>query len=217
KIIISSSGMCEAGRIRHHLKHNIWKTENTILFIGYQAEGTLGRRIVDGAESVHIFGETLEVNARVEIIDGFSGHGDMNALDAFLAGFKKKPKKVFLVHGEAEQIIPFRDRIQKKFGIDAIIPKLYEVYELTCEACRSVTPEAERTIREFSYKRLELLNYIKKIETSIHALTEKVSYDIMNQLDDEQVETIIDEYRTIDGGVMRILDSIAKDRKEKDE
>lgn len=99
-IIISASGMCEAGRIRHHLKHNLWRPECTILFVGYQAIGTLGRNIVEGAKEVRLFGETIEVNAKIHQLAGVSGHADKKGLLNWIHHFDQKPQTVFVVHGE---------------------------------------------------------------------------------------------------------------------
>ena len=93
KVIISASGMCEAGRIRHHLKHNLWRADSTICFVGYQAVGTLGRKLIEGAESVKLFGENIEVNANIVTLKGISGHADMNGLLNWLGGFTKKPQQ----------------------------------------------------------------------------------------------------------------------------
>lgn len=101
-IIISASGMCEVGRIKHHLKHNLWNPNNTILFVGYQAPGTLGAKIVAGEKKVKIFGEEIAVNARIEYIEGYSGHADQEWLLNFVYSFITKPKHIFLVHGEPE-------------------------------------------------------------------------------------------------------------------
>ncbi|MBN2882521.1 MAG: MBL fold metallo-hydrolase, partial [Clostridia bacterium] len=133
KIIISSSGMCDAGRIKHHLKHNLWKENTTVLFVGYQAPGTLGRIILDGAEKVSIFKDIVDVRARIEMIDGFSGHGDMDDLDKFLSGFQKIPGKIFLVHGEDDQLEGFSNRIHSKFNTDAIIPSYGQIFSLSCD------------------------------------------------------------------------------------
>ena len=99
KVIISASGMCEAGRIRHHLKHNLWRRECTVLFVGYQAVGTLGRKLIDGASSVKLFGENIEVSARIESLKGISGHADMRGLLQWLKGFESEVQHVFVVPG----------------------------------------------------------------------------------------------------------------------
>ena len=98
KVILSASGMCEAGRIRHHLKHNLWRRESTICFVGYQAVGTLGRKLIEGADEVKLFGENVEVNATIKSLKGISGHADMNGLLDWLSGFKEEPQHVFVVH-----------------------------------------------------------------------------------------------------------------------
>ena len=103
KVIISASGMCEAGRIRHHLKHNLWDSRNSVVFVGYQAVGSLGRMLVEGKKDVTLFGEEIHVSAEIYNLEGFSAHAYQNVLFACLAGFQqKKPKQVFLVHGEKE-------------------------------------------------------------------------------------------------------------------
>lgn len=122
KVIISASGMCEAGRIRHHLKHNLWCPQNTILFVGYQAVGTLGRKLLEGAPVVKLFGETIEVRARIESLKGISGHADMNGLLGWLRGFEKKPDRVFVVHGEDQVTDAFAETVTDTFGIPAFAP-----------------------------------------------------------------------------------------------
>ena len=102
KVIISASGMCDAGRIRHHLKHNLWRPECTILFVGYQAVGTLGRTLIDGAVNVKLFGETIDVQAEICQLTGLSGHADREGLLAWVNAFSPKPKRVFIIHGEDE-------------------------------------------------------------------------------------------------------------------
>ena len=122
KVILSASGMCEAGRIRHHLKHNLWRKECTVLFVGYQAVGTLGRKLVEGTESVKLFGENVEVNAEICVLPGISGHADMNGLLNWLDGFKKKPEQVFIVHGEDTVTEDFGETITERFGIPTFAP-----------------------------------------------------------------------------------------------
>ncbi len=120
KVIISASGMCEAGRIRHHLKHNLWRKECTILFVGYQAHGTLGRSLLEGAQNVKLFGENIEVRAKIEKMDGISGHADQEGLLKWLHSFESKPK-VFVVHGEDMVCEHFKKMIQDE-GYEAIAP-----------------------------------------------------------------------------------------------
>ncbi|MDR1068209.1 MAG: MBL fold metallo-hydrolase, partial [Clostridiales Family XIII bacterium] len=102
KIIISASGMCEAGRIRHHLKHHLWEPNSSVVFVGYQAEGTLGRRLIEGVKTVKLFGDEIYVNAHIYSLEGYSGHADRNGLIAWAAGLRKPPAHLFLVHGELE-------------------------------------------------------------------------------------------------------------------
>lgn len=133
KIIISASGMCEAGRIRHHLKHNLWNKNSSIVFVGYQAEGTLGRRLVEGAKDVTLFGEEIHVNAEIYNLEGFSGHADRNGLEEWLAAFKVPPKKVFLVHGEMQSKRDFAEYINEKLGIKPIVVEGVSEFELDGE------------------------------------------------------------------------------------
>ena len=122
KVIISASGMCEAGRIRHHLKHNLWRKECTILFVGYQAVGTLGRKLIEGAPVVKLFGETIEVAARIESLKGISGHADMNGLLDWLGGFESDIRHVFVVHGEDQVTDSFAETVTERFDIPAFAP-----------------------------------------------------------------------------------------------
>lgn len=130
KVIISASGMCEAGRIRHHLKHNLWDARNSIVFVGYQAEGTLGRTLIEGAEEVTLFGEKIQVNAKIHNLEGFSGHADMDGLLSWLKGFQKAPKQIFLVHGEPETKLDFARTVKEKLGYDTIPVNANAEFEL---------------------------------------------------------------------------------------
>ena len=130
KVIISASGMCEAGRIRHHLKHNLWDERNSIVFVGYQAEGTLGKMLVDGASEVTLFGEKVQVKAQIHNLEGFSGHADRDGLLAWLRGFQAAPKRVFLVHGEPQSKIDFADTVKQELGLDTVVVNTNAEYEL---------------------------------------------------------------------------------------
>ena len=135
KVIISASGMCDAGRIRHHLKHNLWRPECTILFVGYQSVGTLGRNLVEGAMEVKLFGETIEVQAEITSLAGVSGHADCEGLMKWIGAFEKKPKRVFVVHGEDTVTDVFAARIKDELGIDAVAPYTGAEYDLLTNEC----------------------------------------------------------------------------------
>lgn len=131
KVIISASGMCEAGRIRHHLKHNLWRPECTILFVGYQSVGTLGRAILEGAKEVKLFNETIEVKAHIMQMRGLSGHADKDGLIEWVKAFKEKPRKVFVVHGESVVCDSFVECLMAEHGIKAYAPYSGTVFDLT--------------------------------------------------------------------------------------
>ena len=130
KVIISASGMCDAGRIRHHLKHNLWRKECTVVFVGYQGEGTLGRTLLEGAKSVKMFGEEIAVNAEIENFHGLSSHADRDHLLEWISNFKApKPQHVFVVHGDRE-VAPFFAQSIQNLGFEAHAPHYTEVYDL---------------------------------------------------------------------------------------
>ena len=139
KVIISASGMCDAGRIRHHLKHNLWRAESTILFVGYQAEGTLGRRLMDGADSVKIFGEAIAVNAQIGWLPGMSGHADRDGLLQWIGALKRKPTAVFVNHGEDQVCNIFADTLNEKLGYTAYAPYSGTCYNLLTEQFEIIT------------------------------------------------------------------------------
>lgn len=135
KIIISAAGMCDAGRIRHHLKHNLWRSDSTILFVGYQSVGTLGRLLLDGATEVKLFGETIQVNAQIRKLSGFSGHADRDGLIRWIEGFKKKPDRVFVVHGDDQVCQMFTEYIRDELGYNAVAPHSGTIYDLKKNVC----------------------------------------------------------------------------------
>lgn len=132
KVILSASGMCEAGRIRHHLKHNLWQPENIILFVGYQAEDSLGRRLQDGVKEVRLFGEDIAVRAEIASLHGTSGHADQAGLLAWLDGFKTKPKKIYVNHGDDDSCKAFQSLLIEK-GYHAEAPYSGTEYDLIAD------------------------------------------------------------------------------------
>ena len=130
KVILSASGMCEAGRIRHHLKHNLWRSENTIIFVGYQAYGTLGRSLIEGAKEVKLFGEAIKVAADIVQLEGLSGHADKNGLLKWVNSFEKKPEEVFVVHGEDAVCEAFTSCLKDEYKFKARAPYSGDVFDL---------------------------------------------------------------------------------------
>jgi metallo-beta-lactamase family protein len=130
-VIMASSGMCNAGRIKHHLKNNIERPESTILFVGHQGEGTLGRHILDGAPLVRIHGREFRARAKVDQIYGFSGHADHDGLMQWISHFKSKPRRVFLTHGEEQVALKLAAEIKLRLGYEADVPAYQQTVELT--------------------------------------------------------------------------------------
>lgn len=131
KVIISASGMCDAGRIVHHLKHNIWKSNTHVLFVGYQARGTLGRRIIEGAKKVTILGETHQVNAKIHTVGGLSAHADCDEMISWLRFYKKNNPQVFVVHGDPDVSVKFGERIKQDLELQTHVPDWHDTAEIT--------------------------------------------------------------------------------------
>ena len=130
KVIISASGMADAGRIRHHLKHNLWDNRNTVLFVGYQANGSTGRKLLDGEKEINILGEQINVKAQIKEIQGLSAHADKNMLLKWVENIKNKPKKVFLVHGEIDALEELKSEIESRFKLETDITEYGEIVEI---------------------------------------------------------------------------------------
>ena len=201
-IILSASGMCDVGRIKHHLKHNLWNPNSTILFVGYQAPGTLGRSIVEGAKKVKIFGEEIAVNARVEYIEGYSGHADQTWLSNFVYSFTNPPKYIFLVHGEPEGQKVLRDKLEAESECKVIIPSFGDSYELNDEEPVLL----ERTERIENYrKEFDRLDLIEKIEN----LKDHIS-DIETAIMEQNIDSNDIEIKKLDDRVKEIQRQISE-------
>ncbi len=181
KVIISASGMCEAGRIRHHLKHNLWNEKSSIVFVGYQAEGTLGRMLVEGADEVTLFGEKIQVKAEIHNLEGFSGHADKDGLMEWISGFQVAPKKIFLVHGEPQAKIDFAQAIKEKLGYDAVVVNANAEYELETSTGEVVGMEEamEEIIDEekINTARNNLFNIRRRLEDIIYNTELQISQE----------------------------------------
>lgn len=183
-IIISASGMCEAGRIKHHLKHNLWRSDSTIVFVGYQAKGTLGRRILEGEKTVNIFGEEITVNAEIQNIESFSGHADQKGIMDWISSFKKKPKKVFIVHGEDSAQKVLSEKIKDVFNIETVIPSKYDTYDFESDEVNVTEiplPSDDEILRQIEELRTEndkILSRLKDIISQNRGKVKEVGSDL---------------------------------------
>ena len=172
-VIISSSGMCEAGRIRHHLKHNLWRPESTILFVGYQAEGTLGRSLVDGTDHVTLFGEQISVKAEIAILEGTSGHADQKGLIKWIGEFEKKPEAVFVVHGEENTSEYFASKLKNEEGLHAYAPKFGERFDLLED---EIPIQSDTALRKKTGADLrDAFDNLEKEEKSLRSVIERMA------------------------------------------
>ena len=202
-IIISASGMCEVGRIKHHLKHNLWDPKNTILFVGYQAPGTLGYSLVNGAKKVKIFGEEIAVNARIEYIEGYSGHADQEWLMNFVYSFYNKPKHIFLVHGEEESQEVLRNKILENTGIGVTIPEYGETYQLDDEL---------RIVNRIKIKKTltlknEVLERLEKLKDELADMEVMVKEDMTDdELRDEDIFRINEKIKDLEKQILNVVE-----------
>jgi len=202
-IIISASGMCEVGRIKHHLKHNLWNPNNTILFVGYQAPGTLGYKIVNGAKTVKIFGEEVAVNARIEYIEGYSGHADQEWLMNFIYSFIKKPKHIFLVHGEVESQEVLKSKILEDTKIPVSIPEFGETYDLSDE----VKLEGKIEIERPNGLKAEVITRLEKLKAEIKEMDTIVRSDVADtNLRDEDMFRINEKIKDLEKQIVNIIE-----------
>ena len=205
-IIISASGMCEVGRIKHHLKHNLWNPKSTVLFVGYQAPGTLGHSIVNGAKKVKIFGEEIAVNARIEYIEGYSGHADQEGLMNFIYSFINKPKHIFLVHGEEEAQETLSQKIQTDAGIRVTTPEFGETYKINgiedkIEITNKIQKPQAKTLRT------EIINRLETLKEEIKDMDNYVRQDIEDdKLRDEDIFRINEKIKDLEKQILNVIE-----------
>ena len=203
-IIISASGMCEVGRIKHHLKHHLWDPNSTILFVGYQAPGTLGRRIVDGEKRVKIFGEEIAVNARIEYIEGYSGHADQEWLMNFVYSFITKPKHIFLVHGEPTGQEILKSKIVDEIGLPVTIPEYGQTYtldeNLTMEqTVAPITPQMN--------VRRDVIDKIRLLKNELNDMETIVKEDYLAKKDNEEEISLLKlRLKEIEDQIVKIVE-----------
>ncbi len=203
-IIISASGMCEVGRIKHHLKHHLWEPNSTILFVGYQAPGTLGRRLVEGEKMVKIFGEEIAVNARIEYIEGYSGHADQEWLLNFIYSFITKPKHIFLVHGEPESQEVLKEKILETVGIPVTIPDYGQTYTL------DENLSMEQTVTRATtgiIERKDVLDKIKILKSELDDMETIVKEDYLsNEANDNSIHLLKLRLNEIEEQIVKIVE-----------
>jgi len=184
KVIISASGMCTAGRIKHHLKHNLWRKESSIVFVGYQANGTLGRRIKEGEKVVKIFGEEIQVNAEIHSLEGFSGHADKEGILQWIKSFKSKPQKIFVVHGEEEATEEISRKIKEELNIVTYIPELGE--SLFIEG-KNVLPGGRLEIDRRSKELREIEESVEKLKSTFGLILPRLEYETKGSADNKEL------------------------------
>ncbi|OGD15073.1 hypothetical protein A2V47_02125, partial [Candidatus Atribacteria bacterium RBG_19FT_COMBO_35_14] len=199
KVIISASGMCTAGRIKHHLKHNLWRKESSIVFVGYQAEGTLGRRIKEGEKVVKIFGEEIQVNAEIHSLEGFSGHADREGIIQWIKSFKNKPQKIFVVHGEEEAAEEISKKIEEELKIKAYTPELGESISIEGERVlpggRIETDRRNREIREME-------EGIEKLKSIFWPTLQRLEHKVDHGADSEKLNNFKNKLVEIQKGIL---------------
>lgn len=197
KVILSASGMCEAGRIRHHLKHNLWRTDSTILFVGYQTDGTIGRKLLDGAPFVKLFGEDVAVRAEIATLSGISGHADKNMLLSWLKNLKEPPQTVFVNHGNDAVCDSFAESVETECRFRAIAPYSGDCYDLADGTCLAkgrivkIHKETEgRRRADAVYDRL--LSALQRLQKLIAASRGRANKDLARLAD--QIHAICDKW-----------------------
>jgi metallo-beta-lactamase family protein len=211
KVIISASGMCTAGRIKHHLKHNLWRKESSIVFVSYQAQGTLGRRIKEGEKVVKIFGEEIQVNAEIYSLEGFSGHADREGILQWIKSFKNKPKKIFVVHGEEEATKEISGKIEEELSIKTYIPELGESVSIEGE---KVLPSGRLKINGKSKELREIEESIEKLKSIFWLTLQRLEHKTDHGVDSEELNNFKNKLIDIQKSILDLNMLITEKKKE---
>lgn len=199
KIIISASGMCEVGRIKHHLKHNLYRPECTVLFVGYQAEGTLGKKIMSGEKLVKIFGEEIAVNAEIKYLDAFSGHADRDGLLNWVGAMTKKPEQIFIVHGEIDAQKVLREYIEQGFKIHSTIPAYQEQYDMN----GTLLSDGKNSYKASRFNILELMTSLKE---EVDTMTNNVKRNLKSDVDVEYLQMMVEKLKSVQDAIDEVND-----------
>lgn len=211
KIIISASGMCEAGRIRHHLKHNLWNPKNSIVFVGYQGQGTLGRSLVEGIKMVTLFGEEIQVNAEIHNLEGFSGHADQNGLFAWLAHFEQKPKEIFLVHGEEESKKDFAKLVNEKLSYEPIVVMGNSEFELDMNKSEIVNMDSAREQAAEADKIQKVRDKLSSIHLDLEQILYSANLAVEENISDKKITLINNIIQELEKSTINLATAVNED------
>ena len=211
KIIISASGMCEAGRIRHHLKHNLWNPKNSIVFVGYQGQGTLGRSLVEGIKMVTLFGEEIQVNAEIHNLEGFSGHADQNGLFAWLAHFEQKPKQIFLVHGEEESKKDFAKLVNEKLSYEPIVVMGNSEFELDMNKSEIVNMDSAREQAAEADKIQKVRDKLSSIHLDLEQILYSANLAVEENISDKKITLLNNIIQELEKSTINLATAVNED------
>ena len=211
KIIISASGMCEAGRIRHHLKHNLWNPKNSIVFVGYQGQGTLGRSLVEGIKMVTLFGEEIQVNAEIHNLEGFSGHADQNGLFAWLAHFEQKPKQIFLVHGEEKSKKDFAKLVNEKLSYEPIVVMGNSEFELDMNKSEIVNMDSAREQAAEADKIQKVRDKLSSIHLDLEQILYSANLAVEENISDKKITRINNIIQELEKSTINLATAVNED------
>lgn len=201
-IIISASGMADAGRILHHLKHNLWKPEASVVLVGYQAQGSMGKRLLEGIKRVRIMGEQIRVNAEIHNLDGFSAHADKEQLLDWLSGFKQKPAAMFITHGEQHMAVPFARAVEERFGVTAVVPQYGD--SVAIAGSDWTVKESEIVLIDPALRRLN--DYLPEVEQRYREYQQKIQQKV--QSDSSAAADLVRRLERLDRFIRSAIDDL---------